>query len=66
MDPERIKMHLHDVSDDVVRQVLEYERRHRQRDTLINAAKAVLQRTPEATHRTEADVLGAVTRDEEP
>ncbi|MEU6012279.1 hypothetical protein [Streptomyces sp. NPDC047453] len=65
MDPERIKMRLHDVSDDMVRQVLEYERRHRQRDTLINAAEAVLQRTPEATHRTEADALGAVTRDEE-
>ncbi|MFD4975759.1 hypothetical protein [Streptomyces sp. NPDC058424] len=66
MDPERIKMHLHDVSDRTARQVLEYERRHRQRDTLINAAEAVLQRTPEATHRTEADVLGAVTREEEP
>ncbi|MGW2770591.1 hypothetical protein [Streptomyces sp. NPDC001275] len=63
MDPERIKMHLHEVSDDVVRQVLEYERRHRQRDTVINAAEAVLQRTPEATHRTEADARGA---DEEP
>ncbi|MFD4973637.1 hypothetical protein [Streptomyces sp. NPDC058424] len=65
MDPERIKMHLHDVPDRTARQVLEYERRHRQRDTLINAAEAVLQRTPEATHRTEADALGAVTRDEE-
>ncbi|MGW2770606.1 hypothetical protein [Streptomyces sp. NPDC001275] len=66
MDPERIKMHLHDVPDDVIRQVLEYERHHRQRDTLINAAEAVLQRTPEATHRTEADALRAVTRDKEP
>ncbi|MGW4047642.1 hypothetical protein [Streptomyces sp. NPDC004721] len=66
IDPERIKMHLHDVPDDVVRQVLEYERHHRQRDTLINAAEAVLQTTPEATHRTEADALRAVTRDEEP
>ncbi|MFF4796035.1 hypothetical protein ACFY2M_41650 [Streptomyces sp. NPDC001276] len=65
MDPERIKMHLHDVPDDVARQVLEYERHHRQRDTLINAAEAVLQRTPEATHRTE-DALRAVTRDKEP
>ncbi|MFE7216122.1 hypothetical protein ACFU93_40885, partial [Streptomyces sp. NPDC057611] len=60
------KMHLHDVPDDVVRQVLEYERHHRQRDTLINAAKAVLQTTPEATHRTEADALRAATRDKEP
>ncbi|MFB7116015.1 hypothetical protein [Streptomyces sp. NPDC056190] len=66
MDPERIKMHLHDVSDRMAREVLEYERRHRQRDTLINAAEAVLQRMPEATHRTEADALGAVTREEEP
>ncbi|MFJ2722791.1 hypothetical protein [Streptomyces sp. NPDC087437] len=66
MDPERIKVHLPEVSDDVARQVLEYERRHRQRDTLINAAEAVLQRTPEATHRTEADALHGVTRDEEP
>ncbi|MEV5085675.1 hypothetical protein AB0K74_45590 [Streptomyces sp. NPDC056159] len=66
MDPERIKLHLHDVSDDEVRQVLEYERRHRQRDTLINAAEAALQKTPEATHRTEADALRAVTRDKEP
>ncbi|MFE4448060.1 hypothetical protein [Streptomyces sp. NPDC056820] len=66
MNPERIKMHLPDVPDDVIRQVLEYERHHRQRDTLINAAEAMLQTTPEATHRTEADALRAVTRDKEP
>ncbi|MFF7144301.1 hypothetical protein ACFZB5_24210 [Streptomyces nodosus] len=29
MDPERIKIHLHNVSADVVRRVLEYERHHR-------------------------------------
>ncbi|MFF7144550.1 hypothetical protein [Streptomyces nodosus] len=45
MDPERIKTHLHDVPDSQVRQVLEYERRHRQRGTVIKAAEGVLQAT---------------------
>jgi hypothetical protein len=66
MDPERIKMHLHDLPDSAVRQVLEYERRHRQRDTVINAAENVLQEAPEATHRTEEDAMGAVAQDGEP
>ncbi|MGW4823185.1 hypothetical protein ACWEP4_30480 [Streptomyces sp. NPDC004227] len=48
MDPERIKIHLHDVSDGLVRQVLEYERRHCQRNTVINAAEGALPPTPEA------------------
>ncbi|MFF4761048.1 hypothetical protein [Streptomyces sp. NPDC001292] len=48
MDPERIKIHLHDVSDSLVRQVLEYERRHRQRNTVINAAEGASPPTPEA------------------
>ncbi|MFJ4519298.1 hypothetical protein [Streptomyces sp. NPDC088816] len=48
MDPERIKIHLHDVSDGLIRQVLEYERRHRQRNTVINAAEGALPPTPEA------------------
>ncbi|MFF4758437.1 hypothetical protein [Streptomyces sp. NPDC001292] len=39
MDPERIKMHLHDVSDDVVRQVLEYEQQHQHRQPVISAAR---------------------------
>ncbi|MFI9604437.1 hypothetical protein ACIHCX_32085 [Streptomyces sp. NPDC052043] len=65
MDPERIKLHLDDVSDDVIRKVLEYERRHRRRAVVISAAEAALQPAPEATHRTEADALGAVTHDEE-
>ncbi|MDR3080089.1 MAG: hypothetical protein LBV60_04040 [Streptomyces sp.] len=42
MGPERVKTHLRNVSDRVVRQVLEYERHHRQRDTVINAAKGAL------------------------
>ncbi|MEV5987462.1 hypothetical protein AB0L85_21000 [Streptomyces sp. NPDC052051] len=42
MGPERVKTHLRNVSDRVVRQVLEYERHHRQRDTVINAAKSAL------------------------
>ncbi|MGW3497443.1 hypothetical protein [Streptomyces sp. NPDC001020] len=46
MGPERIKTQLRDVSDHVVRQVLEYERHHRQRDTVINAAKGALRATP--------------------
>ncbi|MFJ5898602.1 hypothetical protein ACIQFZ_24705 [Streptomyces sp. NPDC093064] len=36
MDPERIRMHLHDVSDDVVRQVLEYERQHQHRQRVLS------------------------------
>ncbi|MER5913853.1 hypothetical protein ABT124_26070 [Streptomyces sp. NPDC001982] len=39
MDPERITLHLHDVSDDVVRQVLEYERHHQHRQRVISAAR---------------------------
>jgi hypothetical protein len=39
MDPERIKMHLRDVPVSVARQALEYERRHRKRQTVINAAQ---------------------------
>jgi hypothetical protein len=39
MDPERIKMHLRDVPVRVARQALEYERRHRKRQTVINAAQ---------------------------
>jgi len=46
MGPERIKTHLRNVSDRVVRQVLEYERHHRQRDTVINAAESALRATP--------------------
>jgi hypothetical protein len=65
MDPERIKMHLHDVSDRVVRQVLEYERHHRQRDTVINAAENALGAVPQATHRPGEEVRGAVTREED-
>ncbi|OIJ92665.1 hypothetical protein [Streptomyces colonosanans] len=42
MGPERVKTHLRNVSDRVVRQVLEYERHHRQRDTVINAAESAL------------------------
>ncbi|MGW9033081.1 hypothetical protein ACWGQ5_56135 [Streptomyces sp. NPDC055722] len=67
MDPERIEMHLHDVSDRVVRQVLEYERHHQQRDTLIDAAEnaLALRVAPEATHRPGEEVRGAVTREED-
>ncbi|MEU1594495.1 hypothetical protein ABZ468_16900 [Streptomyces sp. NPDC005708] len=65
MDPERIKMHLHDVSDRVVRQVLEYERHHRQRDTVIDAAENALRVVPDATHRPGEEVRGAVTREED-
>ncbi|WP_189316692.1 hypothetical protein [Streptomyces brasiliensis] len=39
MDPERITMHLHDVSDDVAWQVLEYERQHQHRQQIISAAR---------------------------
>ncbi|MFJ6564734.1 hypothetical protein ACIQMV_33770 [Streptomyces sp. NPDC091412] len=42
MDPERIKRHLHDVSDDVVRQVLEYEQHHQHRKRVISAARTRL------------------------
>jgi hypothetical protein len=66
MDPERIKMHLHDVSPSVVRQVLEYERHHRQRDTVVNTAEAVLQERSEETRLGEEGILGAVTGEEEP
>jgi hypothetical protein len=65
MDPERITMHLHDVSDRVVRQVLEYERHHRQRDTVIDAAENALGAVPEATHRPGEEVRGTVTREED-
>ncbi|MFF3910319.1 hypothetical protein ACFYZJ_31215 [Streptomyces sp. NPDC001848] len=65
MDPERIKMHLPNVSDRVVRQVIEYERHHRQRDTVIRAAENALPAVPEATHRPGEEVLGAVTREED-
>ncbi|MEU6012470.1 hypothetical protein [Streptomyces sp. NPDC047453] len=40
MDPERITMRLHDVSDDVAREVLEYERQHHHRWRIISAAQA--------------------------
>ncbi|MDT0468787.1 hypothetical protein [Streptomyces gibsoniae] len=65
MAPERIKIHLHDVTDNLVRRVLEYERRHRQRNTVINAAEAVLQTAPEATHRAEEEAQGKVSREED-
>jgi hypothetical protein len=39
MDPERIKMHLHEVPDDVARQVLEYEQHHQHRRRVISAAR---------------------------
>lgn len=39
MDPEHIQLHLRDVPDDVARQALEYERRHQQRRTVINAVE---------------------------
>jgi hypothetical protein len=39
MDPEHIKRHLHEVSDDVVRQVLEYEQHHQHRQRVISAAR---------------------------
>ncbi|MFF7144294.1 hypothetical protein ACFZB5_24160 [Streptomyces nodosus] len=65
MDPERIKMHLADVSDSVALQVLEYEGHHRRRTTVIKAAENALQITPEATHMAEEEVLGAVTREQD-
>jgi hypothetical protein len=40
MNPDRITARLHDAPSSVARQVLEYERRHRQRDTVISAAEA--------------------------
>ncbi|MEV6742015.1 hypothetical protein AB0N14_36025 [Streptomyces sp. NPDC051104] len=65
MDPERIKMHLPNVSDRVVQQVLEYERVHRQRNTVITAAETALRGASEATHRPGEEVLGAVAREED-
>ncbi|MEU6011530.1 hypothetical protein ABZ818_37415, partial [Streptomyces sp. NPDC047453] len=44
MNPERITMHLPDVSDDVARQVLEYERQHQHRQQIISAAQARIPR----------------------
>ena len=38
MAPERIKLHLRAVPADVARQAVEYERRHQQRQTVIDAA----------------------------
>ncbi|WP_258308698.1 hypothetical protein [Streptomyces sp. NWU339] len=65
MDPERIKMHLPNVSDGVVRQVVEYERRHRQRDTVIDAAESALRAASEATHRAgDLDAIEQVPRSE--
>ncbi|MFI7020878.1 hypothetical protein [Streptomyces sp. NPDC050164] len=40
MNPDRITARLHDVPSRVARQVLEYERRHRQRGTVLSAAEA--------------------------
>jgi hypothetical protein len=40
MDPEQITAQLHDVPSSVAEQVLEYERGHRRREMVINAAKA--------------------------
>jgi hypothetical protein len=65
MDPEGIRMNLSDVSDRVVRQVLDYERDHRQRDTVISAAETALRAASEATHRPGEEVLGTVTREED-
>ncbi|EKX60170.1 hypothetical protein PV416_01095 [Streptomyces ipomoeae] len=65
MDAERIRMHLPDVSDRVVRQVLEYERHHRQRDTVINAAEKALRAASEATHRAEGEASGTAARKED-
>ncbi|MER6010633.1 hypothetical protein [Streptomyces bluensis] len=39
MGPDHIKLHLRDVPDDVARQAQEYERRHQQRQTVINAVE---------------------------
>lgn len=39
MDPGHIKLHLRDVPVSVVRQAWEYERRHRNRQTVTNAAQ---------------------------
>ncbi|WP_406164798.1 hypothetical protein [Streptomyces sp. NBC_00996] len=65
MDPERIKIHLHDVGDGAVRQALAYEQRHRQRRTVINAAEEILRATPEATHRAKEEILGEASREED-
>ncbi|MFJ8361828.1 hypothetical protein [Streptomyces sp. NPDC093984] len=65
MDPERIKMHLPNVSDPIVRQVLEYERHHRQRDTVINAADTRLRAPSDAVLSPGQEVRGVVTREED-
>ncbi|MFE4413450.1 hypothetical protein [Streptomyces sp. NPDC056821] len=36
MDPERVRVPPHGVSDDVVRQVLEYERQHQHRQRVLS------------------------------
>ncbi|MCX4458942.1 hypothetical protein OG585_39955 [Streptomyces sp. NBC_01340] len=63
MSPEEIKAQLPEVCDDAARQVLEYERRHRRREMVIDAAEVALHVPPEATHRTEGDVRDTATRE---
>ncbi|MET7738516.1 hypothetical protein ABZT02_45820 [Streptomyces sp. NPDC005402] len=38
MNPDKITVQLHNLPSSVARQVLEYERRHRRRDTVISTA----------------------------
>jgi hypothetical protein len=40
MDPDQITAQLQDVPSSMAEQVLEYERSHRRRETVINAAEA--------------------------
>lgn len=48
MNPDRITAGLHDAPSSVARQVLEYEQRHRQHETVISAAEA---RTAQSARR---------------
>ncbi|AKJ09800.1 hypothetical protein ABB07_07140 [Streptomyces incarnatus] len=65
MSPEEIKTHLHDVDDSVVQQELAYERRHRHRDAVIDAAEARLRVTAEATHKAPDEIRGEAGREED-